>query len=102
MEPGDFPRPSGELKWVEQSGRRPYWAFVPGPLPPQLNDGDRARTSSALAAASLAYGKLAGLGHRLPNPELLARPYIRREAILSSRIENTHTSFSELAAYEAS
>jgi Fic family protein len=40
--------------------------------------------------------ELAGLGRTLPNPHLLIEPYVRREAVLSSRIEGTRTSLSEL------
>lgn len=46
-------------------------------------------------------GELAGLGRMLPNPHLLVRPLIRREAVLSSRIEGTQTELSDLCAYEA-
>jgi len=59
-----------------------------------------AAAAPLLAEASQAFGQLAGLGRILPNPDLLVRPYMRREAVLSSRIENTHTSFSELVAFE--
>jgi Fic family protein len=46
-------------------------------------------------------GKLAGEGRRLPNPYLLIRPFIRREAVLSSRIEGTQSTLGELLAAEA-
>jgi Fic family protein len=45
---------------------------------------------------------LAGIGETLPNPHLLIRPFLRREAVLSSMIEGTQTSISELFMYEAS
>jgi len=38
---------------------------------------------------------------RLPNPHLLIRPFVRREAVLSSRIEGTRSSLGELLAAEA-
>jgi Fic family protein len=44
---------------------------------------------------------LAGEGGRLPNPHLLIRPFIRREAVLSSRIEGTQATLGELLAVEA-
>jgi Fic family protein len=56
---------------------------------------------SALSAADRALGELAGLGQALPNPQLLIQPLIRREAVLSSRIEGTHASLVDLYAYEA-
>jgi Fic family protein len=54
-----------------------------------------------LSAADRAIGRLAGEGGRLPNPHLLIRPFIRREAVLSSRIEGTQATLGELLAAEA-
>jgi Fic family protein len=56
---------------------------------------------NALSVADRALGELAGLGGSLPNPHLLIRPFIRREAVLSSRIEGTQASLSDLYTYEA-
>ncbi len=55
----------------------------------------------ALANASTMVGKLAGEGRRLPNPHVLIRPFIRREAVFSSRIEGTQSTLGELLASEA-
>jgi Fic family protein len=55
----------------------------------------------ALSAADRALGELAGLGRNLPNPHLLIHPFIRREAVLSSRIEGTQADIADLYAYEA-
>ena len=76
-----------------------YYAFVPAPLPPTLEyDNDLVlRLSQADAALS----ELAGLGRHLANPHLLIAPYVRREAVLSSRIEGTKTTLSELMIEEA-
>lgn len=76
-----------------------YQAFHPGPLPPTLSWSPP--LASALADASLLVGRLAGEGKRLPNPHLLIRPFIRREAVLSSRIEGTQATLGELLAAEA-
>ena len=46
-------------------------------------------------------GRLAGEGGRLPNPHILIRPFVRREAVLSSRIEGTQATLGELLAAEA-
>jgi len=76
-----------------------YSAFIPAPLPPNL-----AWTSKLVAALSDAdrlIGRLAGEGARLPNPHLLMRPFVRREAVLSSRIEGTQATLGELLAAEA-
>src|SRR5436305_8354603 len=74
-------------------------AFVPAPLPPSLTWTPA--LIRALSDADRAVGRLAGEGGRLPNPHLLIRPFIRREAVLSSRIEGTQTTLGELLAAEA-
>jgi Fic family protein len=76
-----------------------YWAFVPAALPPRLTWNDD--LAAALSAADRAIGRLAGEGRRLPNPHLLIRPFVRREAVLSSRIEGTQATLGELLAAEA-
>ncbi len=76
-----------------------YWAYVPAPLPPPIAwDGG---LTAALSSADRAIGRLAGEGRRLPNPHLLIRPFVRREAVLSSRIEGTQATLGELLAAEA-
>ena len=64
-----------------------YRACVPEPLPPLI--AWDANLATALSRVDLAVGRLAGEGRRLPNPHLLIRPFVRREAVLSSRIEGT-------------
>lgn len=76
-----------------------YDAFIPAPLPaPIAWDGALA---AALSRADLAVGRLAGEGRRFPNPHLFIRSFVRREAVLSSRIEGTRTTLAELLAAEA-
>ena len=76
-----------------------YTAFVPDPLPPAIEwTPDLVR---ALSDADRLIGRLAGEGGRLPNPHLLIRPFVRREAVLSSRIEGTRATLGELLAAEA-
>ncbi len=71
-----------------------YFAFVPDSLPPKLEfSNDLVGT---LSQADIALGKLAGAAKRLPNPHLLIRPYLRKEAVLSSKIEGTQASLSDL------
>ena len=55
----------------------------------------------SLSSADRAIGRLAGEGRRLPNPHLLIRPFVRKEAVLSSRIEGTQATLGELFAAEA-
>src|SRR5438045_8752933 len=85
--------PAGRLVKVGQ-GEATYWAFVPNPLPPELSI--ELPVIRALSVADRALGELAGIGRTLPNPQLLIQPFIRREAVLSSRIEGTQASNSAL------
>src|SRR5437879_52733 len=76
-----------------------YDAFMPASLPPVLNySGELVMT---LSAADAALSELSGVGRLLPNPHLLLAAYMRREAVLSSRIEGTQASLSDLLAEEA-
>jgi Fic family protein len=74
-------------------------SFVPNPLPPQLQWDDGLVNS--LSQADHVLGMLAREGSRLPNPHLLIRPFIAREAVLSSRIEGTQATLGEVLAREA-
>ena len=76
-----------------------YVAFVPDPLPPKLEWPDR--LVAALSDADRLIGRLAGEGVRLPNPHLLMRPFLAREAVLSSGIEGTQATLGELLAAQA-
>lgn len=75
-----------------------YPAFVPAPAPRTLDL--REETVAVLDESSNALGVLQGVGRLLQNPHLLISPYLRREAVLSSRIEGTHTTMSDLYASE--
>ncbi len=76
-----------------------YWTFEPTPLAPDLLfDLGLVRQ---LSEADRALGELAGVGRRLPNPHLLIRPFVRREAVLSSRIEGTVTRLDQLFLFES-
>ena len=76
-----------------------YQAYVPYPLPPSIAWDDT--LIRHLSAADRAIGRLEGEGRHLSDPNLLVRPFTRREAVLSSRIEGTQTSLRELLATEA-
>ncbi len=76
-----------------------YQAFVPAPLPPDVTW--TAKLLRALSDADRRIGQLAGEGRGLPNPHLLMRPFIKREAVLSSRIEGTQATLGELLAADA-
>jgi Uncharacterized conserved protein len=75
-----------------------FVAFVAGPLPPRIE-----WTTSlvqALSAADRAIGQLAGVGRTLANPHLLIRSFLQKEAVLSSRIEGTRASLSDLLLFD--
>lgn len=76
-----------------------YEAFVPHPLPPDIEFSKILLRS--LSDADRLIGKLAGEGRTLQNPHLLMRPFIKREAVLSSRIEGTQATLGELLAADA-
>src|SRR5580658_340009 len=76
-----------------------YSAFVPALLPPALTWTPR--LVGVLSDADRLIGRLAGEGGRLPNPHVLMRPFVKQEAVQSSRIEGTQATLSELLAAEA-
>src|SRR3989337_3721956 len=90
--------PSGRL-WKVGQVEAAYWAFVPHRLPPALPT--EKELLRILSDADRALGELAGLGRAMPNPHLLIGPFIRREALLSSRMEGTQADIADLYAYEA-
>jgi len=71
---------------------------VPKDLPPTLEFNPA--LVSALSAADRGLGQLGGITRALPNPRLLIRSFIGREAVLSSRIEGTLASLSDLFLFE--
>jgi Fic family protein len=76
-----------------------YHAFIPAPPSAIVYDADLV---AALSRADAAVSELSGLGRFLPNPHLLIAPYVRREAVLSSRIEGTRASLSDILLDEVS
>lgn len=76
-----------------------YLAFIPALPPTELPLGND--LILALSRADAALGELSGLGRQLPNPHLLIDPLVRREAVLSSRIEGTQASLTDIFLSEA-
>ena len=72
---------------------------MPYPLLPSIEWNNR--LGAALSRADFLLGKLAREGSRLPNPHLLIRPFITREAVLSSKIEGTQATVGEILAANA-
>lgn len=91
MNPADFHAPeAGRVVKIAHGG----YAFVPAPLPPALQY--TAELVRQLSRADQALSELSGLGRHLPNPHILIGSYVKREAVLSSRIEGTRTNMDEL------
>ena len=96
MQASDFQSDSpGRLVAIADGG----WAFVPAPMPEAVPLGSE--SVRLLSEAEYALGRLAGSAGRLINPYLIGQPLLRREAILSSRIEGTYTTPEQLVLLEA-
>jgi Fic family protein len=76
-----------------------YVAFVPNYLPPKIELTWDLVTQNSKADRALS--ELSGITKTLPNPHLLIGPFIKREAVLSSKIEGTRASLSDLFFFEA-
>jgi Fic family protein len=73
---------------------------VPNPLPPEPAINVNGEMGKLLDAASTALGRLDGISSLLPNPTLFLYTYVRKEAVLSSQIEGTQSSLSDLLRHE--
>ncbi len=90
-------KPADSYVTVSTTGER-VRAFVPAPLPPRLEPSPGLRR--ALDAAMLALGRLDGISAFLPEPDVFLYTYVRKEAVLSSQIEGTQSSLSDLLLAE--
>ena len=75
-------------------------AYIPAPLPPNPPIEMGGSLQQSLETASLALGRLDSVTVLLPDPTLFIYTYIRKEALLSSQIEGTQSSLSELLMFE--
>ena len=82
------------------AGPEGYAAFVPAPLPPDPPLRFDARLQTLLDAANQALGRLDSVTTLLPDPALFLYAYVRKEAVLSSQIEGTQSSLSDLLLFE--
>ena len=87
-------------KCIRTIARPPYWAYVPTPLPPKIVvDWELV---NLLSKADGQLEELSSAGQLLPNVHLLIKPLlVRREAVTSSRIENTQSGLEDLFFFEA-
>ncbi len=84
---------------VTAAGGERVRAFIPAPLPPVPPLSLEGPLLRSLEAASLALGRLEG-ANQLLEPTLFVYSYVRKEAVLSSQIEGTQSSLSDLLLFE--
>ncbi len=92
-------RPTPGRHEVTAAGGEQVRAFIPAPLPPQPPLNLEGPLLRSLEAASLAIGRLEG-ANQLLEPTLFVYSYVRKEAVLSSQIEGTQSSLSDLLLFE--
>ena len=92
-------RNTGEFVQVN-SGAAGYRAFVPAPLPPVPALETDPSLDDLRDRANRALGRLDGISDILPDARLFLYQYVRKEALLSSQIEGTQSSFSDLLLFE--
>jgi len=94
-------RQTGQYTTISTVGGEKCRAYVPAPLPPepplQLGPENQERLDKAL----LALGRLDSVSTLLPDASLFLYMYVRKEAVLSSQIEGTQSSLSDLLRYES-
>src|SRR5262245_1196878 len=83
------------------SGDGVYRAFVPAPLPPDPPLKSSIVDHDLVERANRALGKLDGMTSLLPDTSLFIYAYVRKEALVSSQIEGTQSSFSDLLLFES-
>ena len=91
--------PTGRYEATTTAGET-VRAFVPAPLPPVPPLDLAGARQRQLEQALLACGRLDAVTALLPEPDLFLYAYVRREAVLSSQIEGTQSSLSDLLLFE--
>ncbi len=89
----------GQYLTISTVGERAR-AFVPSPLPPAPPVEWSPELQSQFAAAHAALGRLDGIASILPETSVFLYSYVRKEAVLSSQIEGTQSSLSDLLLFE--
>ena len=84
---------------TKKTVKEPYKAYIPAKLPPDppLN---LANLYPKLDNATLSISNLNSVTNAIPNKALFIYMYVRKEALLSSQIEGTQSSFSDLILFE--
>jgi Fic family protein len=92
-------RQTGEYR-LRRTGGEEVKAYLPRPLPPEPPLALTQADLGLLERANRALGRLDGLSQLLPDPDLFLYFYVRKEAVLSSQIEGTQSSLSDLLLFE--
>lgn len=92
---------TGEYFVISRAGGEICRAFVPHPLPPQPPLELTGELREKMDGALISLGRLDGISTLLPDPSLFLYMYVRKEAVLSSQIEGTQSSLSDLLLYES-
>ena len=86
---------------IRHNGGEQVRAFIPAPLPPDPPLGLDGNLHQLLERALISLGRLDSVTALLPEPALFIYAYVRKEAVLSSQIEGTQSSFSDLVKFES-
>lgn len=89
----------GHYVTISTAGERAH-AFIPKPLPPHPAIEWTQTLSSKFDQALVSLGRLSSISTLLPDTSFLIYMYIRKEAVLSSMIEGTQSSLSDLLIFE--
>ncbi len=95
LEQSAFSKPFGKTI----KNKAGHLSFIPNELPPKIIYDES--MAALISEASLQLGNLSGMGKLVPNPRLFIRPYLRREAVSSSKIEGTQASILDVFRFEA-
>jgi Fic family protein len=95
----EFTNPSGQLVPASSVELGDYYYFLPFDLPIHLEINDK--TILLISETERKLGMLSGMGELLPNPHILINPYLSKEAVLSSKIEGTQASLTDVLRYRA-
>jgi Fic family protein len=93
--------PTGRMLTISTVGGETAKAFLPNPLPPSPALAIDSALRDKLDAALFALGRLDSVTTLLPDAHLFLYMYVRKEAVLSSQIEGTQSSLSDLLLFEA-
>ena len=93
--------PTGKKVIISTVGQETCEAFVPSSLPPRPPLEWNGELHTRFAAAHTALGRLDGIATIFPDTTMFIYSYIRKEAVLSSQIEGTQSSLSDLLLFES-